>query len=172
MWVVVGVLAVITIANVLLTAAVIRRLAAHERKFAALAPMLAAPGGLAPGEAVPAFLAESAGGERVDESHLFPGPAAVAFFSGTCDACLAHAPEFAALAADVPALAVLSGDNEALSRALGAVTTVREPEPGGALASAFRVDTFPTYFALEGGHVIAAAGSADELRGLLAMTSR
>ena len=38
----------------------------------------------------------------------------------------------------------------------------------GPLARSFRVDTFPTYFAVEHGHVMAAVGSTDELSELLA----
>ena len=164
---VVAVLAVILVANVLLTVAVIRRLAAHERKLASFSAMFAAPGGLAPGEPVPAFAAQTTAGERIDESHLFPGPAAIAFFSATCEACATHAPEFAALAGSgTPTLAVLSGEGGSAERilaALGPVDVVHEPGPGGPLTRHFRVDTFPTYFALEAGHVMAPVGSAGEL---------
>ena len=54
MEVVVALLALLTLANVGLTVAVIRRLAAHERKLAELTGF-APPGGLAPGEPVPGF---------------------------------------------------------------------------------------------------------------------
>ena len=176
MEIVVAVLAVIVIGNVLLTAAVLRRLAAHERKLAALGGGFMVPNGLGPGEPLPAFITETTSGQRVDESHLFPGPAAVAFFSAHCEACLAHAPEFEALVRrdGIAALAVLTGEGgtaEPLLAALGSLTVVREREAGGALTRSFKVDTYPTYFALEGGHVVAAAGSAGELGDLLAMTT-
>ena len=44
----------------------------------------------------------------------------------------------------------------------------REITVGGPIAQSFRVDTFPTYFAVEHGHVMAAVGSTDELAELLA----
>jgi len=168
MEVVVALLALLTLANIALTVAVIRRLAVHERKLAQL-HSFPAPGGLGPGTPVPSFLAERHGGGRVDETHLAPGPAGVAFFSASCEACAAHAPEFARVG--VPKLAVLTGEGPGAAtilEALGDVPVVREAEVGGALATAFRVDTFPTYFAVEHGHVMAAAGSADELGELLA----
>jgi hypothetical protein len=166
MEVVVALLALLTLANIGLTVAVIRRLAVHERKlaqFTAFTP----PGGLTPGAPVPNFLAETHTGGRIDESHLGPGPAGVAFFSASCEACAAHAPEFAAVGA--PKLAVLAGDGHTAATilaALGTVPVVREAD-GGPLAQAFRVDTFPTYFAVEHGHVMGSAGSADELGDLL-----
>lgn len=167
MEVVVALLALLTLANIGLTVAVIRRLAAHERKlagFTAFAP----PGGLTPGEPVPNFLAETQDGRRVDESVL-ADKSAVAFFSATCDACALHAPEFAAVPGHK--LAVLSGEGPTgatILTALGDVPVIREADVGGPLARTFRVDTFPTYFAVEHGHVMAAVGSTDELTDLLA----
>ncbi len=170
MEVVVALLAVLTLANIGLTVAVIRRLAVHERKLA-MFTSFTPPGGLAPGAPVPNFLAETHGGARIDESHLAPGPAGVAFFSASCEACAAHAPQFAATAGGTPKLAVLTGEGPtaaAILAALGDVPVVREPDDGGPIATAFRVDTFPTYFAVERGHVLASAGSTDELGELLA----
>lgn len=167
MEVVVALLALLTLANIGLTVAVIRRLAAHERKLARFTEF-APPSGLSPGEAVPNFLAETNDGRRVDESAL-ADRAAVAFFSATCDACAMHAPEFAAVSGTK--LAVLTGDGPTGPTILAALTdvpVVREANVGGPLAQAFRVDTFPTYFAVEHGHVMAAVSSADELSDLLA----
>jgi hypothetical protein len=167
MEVVVALLALLTLANIGLTVAVIRRLAAHERKLARFTEFTP-PSGLTPGEAVPNFLAETYDGRRVDESVL-ADRSAVAFFSATCDACAAHAPEFAAVPGTK--LAVLTGEGPtgpAILAALDGVPVVREANVGGPLAQSFRVDTFPTYFAVEHGHVMAAVGSADELSDLLA----
>lgn len=166
MEVVVALLALLTLANIGLTVAVIRRLAAHERKLARLTEF--PPSGLHPGEPVPSFLAQTQDGRRVDESAL-DDRTGVAFFSATCDACALHAPEFAALAG--PKLAVVTGEGPtgaSILAALERVPVVRETTVGGPLAQSFRVDTFPTYFAVEHGHVMAAAGSADELSDLLA----
>jgi hypothetical protein len=165
--VVVALLAVVVAGNVLVTGAVIRRLANHERRLAA-GPAFAPPGGLGPGEAVPPVGARTLAGGHVDAAQL----AAVAFFSAHCEACAAHAPEFAAVVGerDLPAAAVVTGEGEGadvLLERLGPVPVVREPELGGAFAGAFKVDTFPTYFALEEGHVVAPALSAGELGELL-----
>jgi len=171
--VVVVVLAVAVAANVLLTLAVVRRLAAHERKLASFAPLLGAASGIGPGTAVPSFAATTADGRSVDPGFLGDGPSVVAFFSTDCDACLSHAPQFAALAASAPALAVVSGDGgEELPRKLGDMPVVRELEPGGAITGAFEVDTFPTYYAIDRGHVAAQAGSAEEVGDLLARARR
>ena len=163
MVVVVAVLTVIVIGNVVLTMAVLRRLAAHERKLAALAPILGAADGLSPGEALPAFLSETAAGERIDESHLGSGPATVAFFSAHCETCLDHAPQFAELVEreGVPALAVVAGNGPTaapLMDALDPLPVVRELALDGALTRSFRVDAFPTYFAVDNGHVVAWPG--------------
>ena len=167
MEVVVALLALLTLANIGLTVAVIRRLAAHERKLSQFTEWTP-PTGLAPGDAVPSFLAETHDGRRVDESVL-ADRSAVAFFSATCDACALHAPDFAAVPG--PKLAVLTGEGPTgatILAALGDVPVVREANVGGPIAQSFRVDTFPTYFAVEHGHVMAAVGSADELGELLA----
>jgi hypothetical protein len=165
--IVVALLAVVVAGNVLVTGAVIRRLADHERRLAA-GPGLAPPGGLAPGEAVPPVGAHTLAGGHVDAARL----AAVAFFSAHCEACATHAPEFAAVVGErgLPAAAVVTGEGEGadvLLERLGPVPVVREPELGGTFAGAFRVDTFPTYFAIEEGHVVAPAVSAGELGELL-----
>ena len=68
-------------------------------------------------------------------------------------------------------LAVLSGEGPTgatILTALADVPVIREADVGGPLARTFRVDTFPTYFAVEHGHVMAAVGSTDELTDLLA----
>lgn len=166
--VVVAVLAVIVVANILLTTAVVRRLAAHERRLAALGPLMPTAGGLAPGAAVPTFAAETVDGHRIDTDVLGGSPTLVAFFSTTCDACIDHAPEFAEVAAGTSAFAVISGPGaEDLLRILEPVPVVHEPESGGELVRAFEVDTFPTYYAIEAGHVVAPVGSAAEARELL-----
>ena len=67
MEVVVALLALLTLANIGLTVAVIRRLAAHERKLSQFTEWTP-PSGLTPGDAVPSFLAETHDGRRVDES--------------------------------------------------------------------------------------------------------
>ncbi|OZM83238.1 hypothetical protein [Pseudonocardia sp. MH-G8] len=167
--VVVVVLGIMVGANLLLTGAVVRRLAAHERKFAALGPMLGVPGGLAAGADLPPFTAETVDGRSVDAGFLGDGPGVIAFFSTTCAACLSHAPEFAAVASGTSGLAVVSGeDGDELLSALGSTPVVRERESGGPIVTAFEVDTFPTYYVVEGGRVVVPVDSAAAARNLLA----
>jgi hypothetical protein len=166
--VVVVVLGLLVGANLLLTGAVVRRLAAHERKLAALGPMISVPGGLAAGTELPSFTAQTDDGRPVDAGFLGDGPGLIAFFSTTCSACLSHAPEFAAVAAGTSGFAVVSGEGgDELLGALGSVPVVRERVPGGPLVTAFEVDAYPTFYVVEGGRV-APVGSAAEARGLLA----
>jgi hypothetical protein len=174
MAVVVAVLALITVGNVVLTMAVLRRLAAHERKLAAIAPAFGLFGGLASGAPVPAFLTETVDGERIDEARLTGGPAAVAFFAAHCETCVQHAPEYVALVEreGVAALAVVTGEGPTGAPLLAALTSlpvVREHDLEGPLARSFRVDAYPTYYALDHGQVVAGVGSAQELATLLAV---
>ena len=162
--VVVVVLGIVVGANLLLTGAVVRRLAAHERKLAALGPMFGVPGGLAAGAELPSFTAETVDGRPVDAGFFGDGSGLIAFFSTTCSACLSHAPEFAAAVADgTSGFAVVSGEGgDELLSALGSVPVVRERVPGGPIVAAFEVDTYPTYYAVEGGRVVAPVVSAAE----------
>jgi hypothetical protein len=166
--VVVVVLGILVGANLLLTGAVVRRLAAHERKLATIGSIITPPGGLAPGAEVPAFTAETVDGEPVDAGFSGDGPGLIAFFSTTCSACVSHAPEFVSVAAGMPGLAVVSGEGgDELLGALGSVPVVRERVPDGPLVTAFEVTAYPTFYVVEGGRV-SPVGTAAEARGLLA----
>jgi hypothetical protein len=168
--VVVVVLGLLVGANLLLTGAVVRRLAAHERKLAALGPMISVPGGLAAGTELPLFTAETVDGRPVDAGFLGDGRGLIAFFSTICSACLSHAPEFAAaVTAGTSGYAVVSGEGgDELLRALGSVAVVRERVPGGPIVTAFEVDAYPTFYVVEGGRVVAPVGSAAGAGELLA----
>jgi hypothetical protein len=172
--VVVVVLGLLVGANLLLTGAVVRRLAAHERKLGALGSMITVPGGLAAGAELPSFTAETVDGRPVDAGFLGDGRGLIAFFSTTCTACLSHAPEFAAaVTAGTSGYAVVSGEGgEELLRALGSVPVVREPAPAGPIVTAFEIDSYPTYFVVEAGRVVSPVGSATEAAELLASSVR
>jgi hypothetical protein len=167
--VVVVVLGIMVGANLLLTGAVVRRLAAHERKLAMFGSTVSVPGGLAAGAEVPGFTGETVDGRPIDAGFLGDRPWLIGFFSTTCPACELHAPEFAAVVADgTSGLAVVSGEGgDELFRALGSVPVVRESTPGGPIVTAFEVDTYPTFYVVESGRV-SPVGSAAEARGLLA----
>ncbi|GAA0944900.1 hypothetical protein [Pseudonocardia zijingensis] len=164
------VLGVLVVANLLLTGAMVRRLAAHERKFATLGPVFAGPGGLPAGAKVPAFTGETVDGRTVDEGFLGDKPGVIGFFSTTCPGCLEQAPDFAAaVASGTSGFAVVSGDGgDELLRMLESVPVVREPDSGGPIASAFEVDTFPSFFVVEGDMVMSAVLSVEETRELVA----
>lgn len=171
--VVVVVLGILVGANLLLTGAVVRRLATHERKLAKLGPLFVVPSGLAAGTELPSFTAETVDGQRVDAGFLGDGPGLIAFFSTTCSACLSHAPEFATVAAGTSRFAVVSGEGgDELLRALGSVPVVREPAPAGPIVTAFEIDSYPTYFVVEAGRVVSPVGSATEAVELLTSGAR
>lgn len=164
------VLGLLLIANLLLTGAMVRRLAAHERKLAALGPVFAGPGGLAAGATVPSFSAVTVDGRTVDAGFLGDKPGVIGFFSTTCPGCLEQAPEFAAaVASGTSGFAVVSGEggSELLS-ALESVPVVREPDSGGPIGSGFEVDTFPSFYVVEGDMVVSAVLSTAEANELVA----
>ncbi|MHA6628950.1 TlpA family protein disulfide reductase [Pseudonocardia sichuanensis] len=164
------VLGLLVVANLLLTGAVVRRLAAHERKFATLGSAYPAPGGLAAGSKVPAFAAETTDGRTVDAGFLGDKPGVIGFFSTTCPGCLEQAPEFAdAVASGTPGFAVVSGEGGAeLLSMLESVPVVREPDSGGPIGAGFEVDTFPSFFVVEGDMVVSAVLSTAEAKELVA----
>jgi thiol-disulfide isomerase/thioredoxin len=164
------VLGLLVVANLLLTGAVVRRLAAHERKFAALGPAYATPGGLAAGSKVPSFTAETVDGRTVDAGFLGDKPGVIGFFSTSCPGCLEQAPDFAAaVASGTPGFAVVAGEGGAeLMSALESVPVVREPDSGGPIGTGFGIDTFPSFFVVEGDMVVSAVLSTAEANELVA----
>jgi len=164
------VLGLLLVANLLLTGAVVRRLAAHERKLAALGPAYAGPGGLAAGSKVPSFTAETVDGRKVDAGFLGDKPGVIGFFSTSCPGCLEQAPEFAAaVASGTSGFAVVSGEGgDELLSALESVPVVREPDSGGTIGTGFEIDTFPSFFVVEGDMVVSAVLSTAEANELVA----
>lgn len=164
------VLGLLLIANLLLTGAMVRRLAAHERKFAALGPAYAGPGGLVAGSKVPSFTAVTVDGRTVDAGFLGDKPGVIGFFSTTCPGCLEQAPEFAAaVASGTSGFAVVSGEGgDELLSALESVPVVRELDSGGPIGSGFEVDTYPSFFVVEGDMVVSAVLSTAEAKELVA----
>jgi hypothetical protein len=151
------VLTVLTLLNITLLLAVIRRLREHETRLAAVttgATASAEPEVVAAvGQHIPDFTAESADGRQLDRTSLVT-PALVGFFSPSCDSCHERVPDFrkAADELDGTALAVVVRDGRdpaPLVADLRDAATVVLEEPDGPVATAFAVRAFPV-FALVG----------------------
>jgi hypothetical protein len=151
------VLTVVTLLNITLLLAVIRRLREHEGRLATMAQGAAAPAEpqiMAPiGHRIAEFTAESVDGRELDRTALVT-PALVGFFSPSCSSCHERVPDFrkAADDHDGSSLAVVVRDGADPAPLLadldGAATVVLE-EPDGPVATAFGVRAFPA-FALVG----------------------
>ncbi|MHA6796421.1 peroxiredoxin family protein [Pseudonocardia bannensis] len=162
-------LGLLVVANLLLTGAVVRRLATHERKFASLGPAFASPGGLAAGSKVPAFTAKAEDGRTVDAAFLGDKPGVIGFFSTSCPGCLEQAPEFAAaVASGTSGFAVVSGEGgDELLSALEPVPVVRESDSDGPIGTGFEINTYPSFFVVEGDMVVSAVLSTAEAKELI-----
>lgn len=127
---------VLTLMNIALLLAVVRRLRVHETKLGELSR---------PPE--PTVIA--AAGHEVGELDA-QLPALVGFFSPGCDACHAQLPDFRKVAAEhaggVLAVVVEDGAEVAsLLADLGDVGQVVAEQPGGPLTRAFAVSGFPAF---------------------------
>lgn len=148
-------LTVLTLLNLALLLAVVRRLREHETRFAApRGADLVELEPIAPvGHRVADFAAESVHGRPVERSTL-EAPALVGFFSPSCDSCHERVPHFREAAREHPgsSLAVVVRDGrdpaELVADLDGAATVVVE-EPDGPVSAAFGVRGFPA-FALVG----------------------
>ncbi|GIE99577.1 peroxiredoxin family protein [Paractinoplanes rishiriensis] len=163
----VAILTVLVLIDLVLSAAVIRRLRDTERQLVEITTPPQT--GMAPGEAMPDFTAEGGDFSRAD---LAGRAALVAFFSSGCRHCPAQAERLAERADDLAArgvtvVSVLGvGDDDELSpllRKAGRLVT----EPGfGPLAGAFQVDSTPTLLMFDEAGVLVANGhGVDEVLG-------
>ena len=160
----------VSVLNVLLLSAVIRRLREHNDAITRLQTF--APGfTLAVGTRVGDFAATTIADEPVTRDALTAEESLVAFFSARCDSCREHLPSFVQYAKSSGGpdrvLAVIAegdGPTEDLIEALRPVAqVVLEPEQG-TLAALFGVGGFPSFFTLDRrGRVTAAAPVVDDL---------
>ncbi|GLW25378.1 MULTISPECIES: peroxiredoxin family protein [Microbispora] len=158
----------LVLVNLLLTAAVIRKL----RKITKELPAGRARDGfgLPVGAEVPAFSALTVADTKVTTDDLAGGRTLVGFFSTDCRHCLPNAPGFAATARDAAAdgvrnlAVVVAGEEEpaGLLDALGDAVTVVVENEGGALTDAFAVAGFPSFFLVGPDATIAASGHEPE----------
>lgn len=168
------VLWIVVLLNLLLTVALVRRVAALGAAPAAGAPA----GGLPAGAAAPAFTARTPDGVERTRADLGDGPLVLGFFSPTCDACYDHAPHFAELVGRTPgvaAAAVVDGDaknsQRLRERIPGDVPVLLARRPANPLLGAYLVDAYPTYTAVVDGTVAGSFGSVPELQRWLAATA-
>jgi hypothetical protein len=163
---VVGVLAVVTALNLLVTLALVRRL----RGIEARAGSTAGPALPAPGLPVGDFIETAIGGESVNTAALGT-EALVAFLSPGCDPCRTVADAMLTRRDRLPetVIALLAGDPDdaaavAFATDLGVVATVAFIEVSGPAAKAFGgIRDFPTLVRVEHGVVAAAGHDLDDL---------
>jgi thiol-disulfide isomerase/thioredoxin len=159
------------VVNLLLTTAVVRRLRAHTEALAELGA--ARPGTtMAAGTQLTAFSATTVDDRTVSSEQLLDGPGLVGFFSPDCRACREQLPIFIQHARTYPGdrsrvIAVVNGDAAQASHLLGPlgeVASVVVERGRGGLSGRFRVEAYPTFYALDERLQVAAAGhSASEL---------
>lgn len=165
----------LVLVNLLLTGAVIRKLRRLDKETSLAR---AVPPGLAVGAEVPAFSALTIADTKVGRDDFAGERTLVGFFSTDCRHCLPKAPVFAAAARDAEAegvrtLAVVVAGHEEPANLLAALTdevsVVLESEHG-AMADAFAVSAFPSFFLVGPDATVDATGHEPER--LLAAPSR
>jgi hypothetical protein len=157
----VAVLASLVLVDLVLTAAVIRRLRDTERQ---LGEITTPPDtGMALGDPMPGFTAPDGG---ITRSGLAGGPALVGVFSAGCRHCPAQAQRLAERAGqlsgrDITVLSVLGlsdGDADELSPLLRKAGHVVVEKGGGELAGTFQVEATPTFLLFDEAGVLVAKG--------------
>ncbi|ETK34755.1 peroxiredoxin family protein [Microbispora sp. ATCC PTA-5024] len=159
----------LVLVNLLLTGAVIRKLRTlSEESRAARAPRTF---GLAVGAEVPAFSAVTVTDTKVTADDFAGERTFVGFFSTDCPHCLPKAPAFvetahAAASDGMRVLAVVvEGEQESaglLAALTDEVSVVVESE-GGAMADAFAIAAFPSFFLVGPDGTVEASGLKPEL---------
>ncbi|WP_432872114.1 TlpA disulfide reductase family protein [Microbispora rosea] len=159
----------LVLVNLLLTGAVIRRL--RKTTEESRAGRLPGSPGLGVGAEVPAFSALTVTDTKVTRDDFAGERTLVGFFSTDCPHCLPKAPAFVATARDaasdgVRVLAVVvEGERrpaELLAALAGEVSVVVEGE-GGAMADAFEVRAFPSFFLVGPDGTVAGSSLKPEL---------
>jgi hypothetical protein len=152
--------------NLLLTLAVIRRLAEYGRRLAQAAP---GPRPFpAAGTKLADFTAASVDGLTVS-TEFFEGPTVVGVFSTNCSACHERLSEFTAFlntAKPERALALVVGDRpeaEELSGRLPGSLPIVIEDRDGPMSRAFQIPAYPSFYLVDGEVIVAAAGSPDDL---------
>jgi thiol-disulfide isomerase/thioredoxin len=145
-------LALLCLANLVLTYGVIRRLREHTALLSQSAGGPPPDLILGPGSTVGPFTATTVDGAVVDGDDLAAGTL-VSFFSPGCGACATQLPEFVQLAGNHPGgqdgvLAVVVGEEAESAEQLAALAPVARvvlAQPGHEIETAFRVQGFPSF---------------------------
>jgi peroxiredoxin len=159
----VALIGVLCLANLALVLTVIRRVGRHGEHAAALPrPHMRLPSGTK----APAFTAMTVAGESRSLADLTGTRSLMGFFSPHCGPCRTQLPEFAELARTIPGgaaqvLAVVNAEEkEAAEFAAGldGAASVVVESPSGPVATAFSVDSYPTFYLIgEDGRIQASA---------------
>jgi peroxiredoxin len=149
--------AVLCLANLALTFALVRRVRRHDEQLAARPWLRGAVMPLPAGTKVPEFAAVTVSGERRTLGDLSGSRCLVGFFTTGCLPCDVQKPEFAEFAKTIPGgaaqvLAVITGaEEEAAEFAAdldGVASVVIEPRHG-ALAAAFSAHGRPSFYLID-----------------------
>jgi thiol-disulfide isomerase/thioredoxin len=169
-WVATLTVGMLCLLDLVLTAGVVRRLREHAAHLERL--LASKPGGvqpvLDPGTTVSGLSGVAVDGEPLS-FESFGDKVLIGFFSPGCAPCEALVPEFADRAARLGGrdhvlavvIAIPGRDPAQYLRRLEAVARVVVEEPGGAIAAAFRTNSFPSVYLLDvadGAGVIMASG--------------
>ncbi|WP_405897037.1 TlpA family protein disulfide reductase [Streptomyces sp. NBC_00727] len=164
----------VTVLNLMLTLAVIRRLRRHESERQQ--PFGSLDSGPETGSALPGFTAVTVAGEPVSEESLKGRQAALTFLSTDCPACtmaVGDLPEFARRTGMDAAqmLVVIAGDAEdarEMAAPLADIATVVVEETAGPLSTLYSIRATPTTVMTDpdGTVTYAQAGTNPVLEGL------
>lgn len=162
------VMAMLTTANLLLLAAVVRRLRDHQSVIQGLQRLEEPPTlGVQAGSGVPEFDASSSDGELISARDLEGRPTLIFFLSTSCSACRELVPALRRSVEDLSAvggqaICVICGSGpeaqeyqEALA---GATRFIVEPEVGGRVSTAFGADFFPSFALIDNGGTVEDSG--------------
>ncbi|QIS15136.1 redoxin domain-containing protein [Nocardia arthritidis] len=160
------VLSIITALNLLVTYGLVRRIRVHSDLLEELVGATTARA-LPVGTPIPAFTTHAIDGSRLADTDL-RHPAAIALFAVDCPHCRTNLPDF---------IAYIQGAGYARDHVLAMVTTrdatdpmvemltptttlVCEPNSEGAVATAFGIQAYPTFYLTDDNGVITAATHA------------
>lgn len=163
-------LAVLVVANMLLTWGMLRRLRALQEQVAAGGTAPSAENGLRAGDPAPDFSALTPAGDTVTRDEVVRGETALVFLSPHCEACETHLPTVRQLggAGGPAAVAVIDGTREESGHLLdglaGEVPVLFAPHGVSDLFERYQVHTFPSSYVVGAdGRIAASHLDLDEL---------
>jgi peroxiredoxin len=166
-----GVVTVLSVVNLALMFAVIRRVREHGERLAKLPRMRPMLQRLPAGTKVPEFTTVTVTGESRSLADMAGSRSLVGFFSPGCPPCHDQLPEFTKFAKTLPGgashvLAVVTGAEkpamEFAARLDGDASVVVE-HPKGPVATAFSVEGMPSFYLVGADGRIEASGMAMEM---------